>query len=202
MCMCNDAKSLEQDPRFLPAYSGVIRSGKVEFDRPVVWPDGVRVSVQISAERRDVERPGHAIIVGFGPTGRWVAELLGRFSVPYCIVERNIKTVTDQQALGKRVVLGDATDELALEKAGVREASILALTIPDEKAAVRVIRCAKALNPRLVTFVKTEHTSTALVARKAGADVVISAEIAVAKEFHELLLLCLTGRLQTASNGQ
>jgi voltage-gated potassium channel Kch len=202
MCTCDDREPVEQSPRALPVYSGVIRVGKVEFDHPVVWPDGVRVSVQAAAGHNRVEHPGHAIIVGFGPTGRWVADLLGRFSVPYCIVERNIKTVGDQQSLGKRIVLGDATEELVLEMAGVREARILALTIPDEKAAVRVIRCAKALNPKMVIFVKTEHTSTALVARKAGADVVISAEIAVAKEFHELLLLCLTGSLSAASDGQ
>jgi voltage-gated potassium channel Kch len=200
--VCTRHEPFEQDPRALPVHSGVIRGGKVEFDSPTTWPDGARVCVQVAADHNGLDRPSHAIIVGFGPTGRWVADVLDRFSVPYCIVERNIKTVSDQQCLGKRIVLGDVTDELVLEMAGVRDAGMLALTIPDEKSVVRAIRCAKGLNPRIVIFAKTEHASTALVARKAGADVVISAEIAVAKEFHELLLLCLSGGLSIASSGR
>ncbi len=174
-------------------HAGVVRGGKVEFDHLTTWPDGVRVWIQIAEGHNGLDRAGHAIIVGFGPAGRWVADILDRFSVPYCIVERNPKTVAAQEALGKRVVLGDAGEEKTLVAAGVGDACVLALTIPDEKATVRVVRCAKSLNPKLVIFAKTEYTSTALVARKAGADVVISAELAVAKEFHELLLLALTG---------
>jgi voltage-gated potassium channel Kch len=200
--VCIRHEPVEQDPRALPVHTGVIRGGKVELDCPITWPDGAKVCVQIAPNHTGFDHPSHAIIVGFGPTGRWVAEVLDRFCVPYCIVERNVKTVSDQQGLGKRIVLGDVTDELVLEMAGVRDAGILALTIPDEKTAVRAIRCAKMLNPKIVIFAKTEHASTALVARKAGADVVISAEIAVAKEFHELLLLCLSGSPSAAANGR
>ena len=73
--------------------------------------------------------------------------------------------------------------------------------IREGKAAVRAIRCAKSLNPTLVIFAKTEYTSTALLARKAGADVVISAETAAARQFRQPLL-CLTGGLPIVAAGK
>ena len=200
--MCIRYESSAENPEALPIYSGVIREGKIELDHPVTFPDGVRVRVQLDGRHNGLECRSHGIVAGFGPAGRWVADLLDRYSMPYCIIERNPKTVATQESLGKRVVLGDVCEEATLEAAGVREAGILAVTIPDEKAAVRAIRCAKSLNPSLVIFAKTEYTSTALLARKAGADVVISAEVAVAKEFHELLLLCLTSGLPEAAEGR
>jgi voltage-gated potassium channel Kch len=189
------SETSERDPAHLPVYPGVLRGGKVELDHPVTWRDGVRVWVQIAEDREGIEQRGHAIIAGFGPAGRWAADVLERFSVPYCIIERNLRTAAAQETLGKRVVLGDASDELTLDVAGVREAGMLVLTIPDEKATIKTIRCARALNEKLVIIARTEYTSTALVARKSGADVVISAEVAVARELHQLLLLALTGNI-------
>lgn len=178
----------------VPVHLGVVRAGKVELDHTALWPDGLPVRVQIADGASNVACEGPAVIAGYGPAGRAVADLLEKHAISYVILDRNPKTITTQEELGRRTVLGDASDPAVLEAAGIRSARLLVVTIPDEKAAVRTIRSARLMNPSLVILARTEYISTALVARRAGANAVISAELAVAKEFHELLVMNLCSR--------
>lgn len=175
----------------MPTHSGVFRNGRIELDHPVGWADGMRVVVQIVGDCNGCSDHRHAVIAGFGPAGRCAVDVLEKFSIPYVIVDRNPKTASTQQVLGRRAVLGDVTEPAVLEQAEIGRADLLILTIPDEKATIRAIRTAKVMNPSLAIVARTEYISTALVARRAGARAVVSAEIAVAREFHEVLLRSL-----------
>lgn len=163
----------------------------MELDHFVDWPDGQRVRIQVADGCTALTCEGPAVIAGFGPAGRCVADLLDKRAVPYVVIDRNPKTITTQEELGKRAVLGDVSEPAVLEEAGIPTAKLLVLTIPDEKSTVRAIRSARLMNPSLVILARTEYMSTALIARRAGADAVISAELAVAKDFHELLVVSL-----------
>ncbi len=68
-----------------------------------------------------------------------------RHGIRYCIVDQNPKTVATQRELGRTAVQGDISDPQTLEKAGIAEASILALTIPDEQAVLRAVATARPL---------------------------------------------------------
>jgi voltage-gated potassium channel Kch len=182
-----------------PAHFGVFRAGTVELDRIVDWPDGQRVSVQLVDGCASLTCEGPVVIAGFGPAGRCVADLLDRRAIPYVVVDRNPRTIATQEDLGRRAVLGDVSEPAVLETADIRSARLLVLTIPDEKSTVRAIRSARLMNPSLVILARTEYISTALIARRAGASAVISAELAVAKEFHELLMVSLSGRVAEQS---
>ncbi len=126
----------------------------------------------------------HVIIAGFGVGGRFVAELLREKQIAFVVVEMNAATCTTQRALGVEIIEGDISDEAVLRRAGVETASILALTIPDESSALRATEIANAIRSEIHIIASTRYTSTGLQALEKGADEVIVAEQAVAREFY------------------
>ncbi len=92
-----------------------------------------------------------------------------------------------QRELGRTAVQGDISDPQTLEKAGITEASILALTIPDEQAVLRAVTTARRLRPAIYIVARTTYASAGLEATRLGADDVIKAEQAVARQFYEML---------------
>ena len=176
-------------PSSCQAHLATYGHGHIQLDLPVDWPEGTRVDVRVVDSRTDepdlVDKP--AIIAGFGLAGRWAADLFERCGVPYLVVERNARTVVRQSRLGKNVILGDVCDEQTLVCAGIEGAGILALTIPDEQAVLRATALARRLNPELYIIARTIYTSSGLQVGELGANDVVKAEQAVAREFHEKL---------------
>lgn len=126
----------------------------------------------------------HVIIAGYGVAGHFVVEFLRSHGTPYVIVEMNPVTCDQQRAHGVAVIEGDISDEHVLRQAGIAHAKILALTIPDEDAAIRATEKAHALRPEIHIIASTRYTSSGLTALQKGADEVIVAEQAVAQEFY------------------
>ncbi len=127
---------------------------------------------------------GHVIIAGFGVGGRFIAELLGAHKIPFVVVELNPETCATQRALGIDILQGDIADEKMLRKAGILTASVLALAVPNEEAALRATEVANGIRPEIHILASTQYTSTGLQALQKGADDVIVAEQAVAQEFY------------------
>ena len=169
-------------------YMATVRGGKVVIDGPVRWPDGTRLIVRV-AEVGDgsTAEIGLVIIAGFGLAGRWVADIFDRHGIRYVIVDQNPETVEAQRALGRSIMQGDVSDPETLKSAGIHEASILALTIPDEDAVLRAVKVARDLRPGIYIVARTNYSSAGMQATQLGADVVIKAEQAVARQFYEML---------------
>jgi len=173
--------------------TGVYEDGRVRLTEPVGWAEGTRLALRVERaetpepERGEVSAPeiGRVVVAGFGPPGRWVGEALERHHIPFAVIDLNPGTIDRQRKLGREAIKGSATDPAVLEAAGIAEASILLLTIPDEKAVIEATRVARQLNPNLYIVARTTHTSAGLAARQAGADEVIKAEQAVARRFYE-----------------
>ena len=126
----------------------------------------------------------HVIIAGYGVGGRFIAEYLKERQMPFVVVEMNVDTCKVQRTIGVSVIEGDISDEAVLRKAGVETASVLALSIPDESAAIRATEIANAIRPEIHIIASTQYTSSGLKALQSGADEVIVAEQAVAQEFY------------------
>lgn len=126
----------------------------------------------------------HVIIAGFGAAGRFIAEYLKEKQIPFLVVEMNAETCATQRSLGVQVIQGDVAEEDVLRRAGVETASVLALAIPDEDAALRATETANGIRPEIHIIASTRYTSTGLQALQKGADEVIVAEQAVAQEFY------------------
>jgi monovalent cation:H+ antiporter-2, CPA2 family len=142
----------------------------------------------------------HVIIAGFGVGGRFIADYLQAREIPFVLVEMNSETVSAQRAAGMRAVQGDVSDRKVLQEAGVETASVLALAIPDEIAALRATEVAHAMRPEIHIIAATRYTSTGLQAMQKGADEVIVAEQAVAMEFYRRISAFMSGRGETAGH--
>lgn len=171
-------------------YLGTYENGVITLAAKVDWPDGTRVSVRVAAPPTDSPGPilGKVIIAGFGLAGRWIADIFDRHRIEYVIVERNRETVEAQRKLGRKVIEGDIAEEETLRRAGIEEASILALTVPDEAAVLEATRLARSLKPDLYIVARTLYSSSGIQAAQLGADEVIKAEQVVARQFYEMLL--------------
>ena len=164
----------------------IYRGGKVVLDEAVDWPDGAPVVVTLRAPTTPPpEFGGRVIIVGFGLAGRCIADLLNSSAIDYTIIEKNPVTVETQRALGRQILQGDATDAETLETAGLHDASILALTIPDEEAVLKATSLARRLHPPIHIIARTNYASQGMRASQLGADEVIKGEQAVALQFYE-----------------
>ena len=167
----------------------VYRDGRIVLEGKVDWPEGTELLVSpapsVSRPPASANRP--VIVAGFGLAGRYVADLLRSAGIPFTVIERNAVTVATQRALGREIVFGDVTSAETLEQAGLQEAGILALTIPDEDAVLKGIALARRLRPDIYIIARTNYSSKGMRASQLGADDVVKAEQAVALQFYERL---------------
>lgn len=121
-----------------------------------------------------------ALIAGFGPVGRDVAEKLRTMGWRISIIELNPSTVHRQTELGRSIMYGDVTNPEVLHAAGVGEAAAFIITIPDHDSAIAATRMARAHNASLYIAVRAPFLSYAIQAREAGADDATIEEVATA----------------------
>jgi CPA2 family monovalent cation:H+ antiporter-2 len=127
------------------------------------------------------------IIAGYGVPGRAVAETLRKKGVSYCIIELNPTTVHRCELGHVPIIEGDCTDAAVLERAGIAQASLFVIMIPNEKAAVQATEVARRLSPKIRIITRCHYTSTGIEARARGANEVVVSEIVVAAEVARLL---------------
>lgn len=175
-------------------YLGYYEDGVIRLAARTSWPNGTPVCVRVASLAPDdaARRFGKVIIAGFGLAGRWVAAIFDRHHIEYVIVEGNPQTVETQTKLGRRIIAGDIATEQTLVEAGIGDASILILTIPDEAAVLKATALARRLRPDLYIVARTTHASAGMQATQCGADEVIKAEQVVARHFYEMLLRKVT----------
>ncbi len=169
---------------------GVYRAGIIRLLESVPWPDGVTVEVRLVSNQTAAAgtEVGPVIIAGFGLAGRAVAEIFEQHAIDYTVVEKNPDAVQQQRLLGRKIIHGDIAVPDVLEAAGIDNARILALTIPDEKDVLEATRQARRIKPDIYIVARTNYASSGLKASQLGADAVVKAEQAVAQYFHELML--------------
>jgi CPA2 family monovalent cation:H+ antiporter-2 len=137
-------------------------------------------------------RGDHAVLVGYGRVGSVIGSVLEAAGVPFTVVESDADITA---ALRKRQVpalRGDAMAEGALEAAGIREARLLVLAIPDGFQARRVLETARHLNPRIRTAVRTHSESELRQLQAAGVGLVVSGERELALAMANYALACFS----------
>ncbi len=120
----------------------------------------------------------HYIICGAGRVGRRVIKSLQKDRIPYVVVELDQKKVEQIENWDRQFVLvGDATIESNLIKAGVERAAGLATCLADDAANVYVVLTARDLNKNLhiVSRAVEEQAEPKLI--RAGANRVVAPTI-------------------------
>jgi CPA2 family monovalent cation:H+ antiporter-2 len=128
-----------------------------------------------------------AVVVGYGPVGQTLCNLLAESGIEPVVIELNIDTVRDLRTRGIRAVYGDASRKETLEEAGLAHAVSLFLTAPVEVDS-DVVRRARALNPDLFVAARCSYLRDVEKLREAGADAAFSGEGEVALAMSEFML--------------
>ncbi|NJM86090.1 MAG: potassium channel protein [Cyanobacteria bacterium CRU_2_1] len=116
----------------------------------------------------------HTIICGYGRIGQVLAHKLAETKQPFVIVDNDSNRLTSAEEIGYRVCQGDATDEQALEAAGIERAKVLATVLPNDAANVFITLTARGLNPKLEIVARGELPTTEKKLLQAGANHVVS----------------------------
>ncbi len=140
------------------ALSGAL-AADIERDRRARLLDGLRK---------------HFIVAGFGRTGREVAADLRHAGMAVVVIDLDPTIEDDAHALGAVPLVGDATNDALLRRAGVERASGLAVATASDAVNIFVTLSARQLSPGIRILARVDHQDAAPKALRAGADAVVS----------------------------
>jgi CPA2 family monovalent cation:H+ antiporter-2 len=133
--------------------------------------------------------PRHrAVVVGYGPVGQTVTELLLDNEIEPTVIELNLETVRRLKAFGVNAIYGDASRPETLVEAGIRAAENLILTSGSGTVDEEIVRRAKEINPEVHVLARSHYVRELPKLRKAGAEDVFSGEGEVALAFTARIL--------------
>ena len=133
--------------------------------------------------------PGHrAIVVGYGPVGQTVTQLLLDNEIEPTVIELNLETVRRLKAFDVRAIYGDAVRPDILLEAGIKGADNLILTSGASRVDEEIVRQAKELNPNIAILARSQYVRELPKLHRAGAEDVFSAEGEVALAFTARIL--------------
>lgn len=123
---------------------------------------------------REIERlTDHYVICGFGRAARPVADGLQREGVPFCVVERDPALEATLREARIPHVLGDATEEETLQRAGIERARGVVALLASDADNLYLTMSAKGLNPKARILVRASDEKAETKLRRAGADEIV-----------------------------
>jgi voltage-gated potassium channel len=135
------------------------------------WQEQRRAHVE---ERRLHGLRDHVVVCGYGRTGRQAVRELEQAHQPFVVVEWNPQGLENVEADRVLHVLGDASDDAVLERAGIRRARALISAVDSDERNVYIVLTARALSPDLYIVARSSYPDSLDKLRRAGADRVVS----------------------------
>lgn len=126
-------------------------------------------------EKMALKLKNHTIICGLGRTGEAAVKELQEENVPFVVIEKDeakIEKATDKYP-NLIYIPGDATEDETLIKAGVKSASNLIITTPNDADNLFITLSAKNLNSRLKIVTRANSEENVIKLKRAGATKVI-----------------------------
>jgi len=127
----------------------------------------------------DDERRPSVIVMGFGPSGRAVAEQAKTLHWQVTVLDLNQVAILEAKQMGYRAYVGDVSAAAVLELAEIDRASAVVVTLPDAVAAQAVVRQIRARFPSIHLIVRSRYHRWAEWLEQAGAHAVVDEELAV-----------------------
>lgn len=132
----------------------------------------------------------HVIIVGYGPVGRTITNILLKEKINVIILELNIDTVRKikkSKTDGLFAIHGDASQREILNSAGIKTAEAFVISTPVAPAK-DIIEMVKSLNSRIKILINTNYLEHAKNFRKDPDLIVCSEEGSVALALSRIIL--------------
>jgi len=118
----------------------------------------------------------HVVVAGFGRTGRAVVDALQASGLPYLIVEMHHEALARPLEQGVPVIWGDIGREDILHAAGIPQARMLVMAVPDWHAIRLGIEHARRMNPRLYVVARATAAGQVDDLRALRVDAVVQPE--------------------------
>ncbi len=127
-----------------------------------------------------------AVVIGMGPIGKQIAsrlEIQGMnvHAIDYSPI--NLHLLAQQ---GFATTSGDARDLDVLRRGEVLSAQLVVVTIPDDEAAVQVVRSVRQLSPHCAVIVRCRFVNSVGAIQKAGAAATVCEESEASKALLDL----------------
>jgi len=125
-------------------------------------------------ERRMGELTGHVIVAGMGRVGRQAALELHAAATPFLVIDPSEEAIQQAATRGYLGLVGDATEDAVLERAGIARARGLIVTTGSDATNVYVVLSARVLNPALHIVARAADETGVTKLARAGANRSIS----------------------------
>lgn len=125
---------------------------------------------------------GHAILAGYGRVGRVVLEALGQQAIDVVVIEADAGRVEELRARGVPVLQGSTSNPVLLERAGLDEARVMIVAIPDAAAARRIVELAREMNPGIDLVVRAHSPAERRYLEEHGVNEAVVGELELALE--------------------
>lgn len=119
----------------------------------------------------------HFIVCGAGRVGRRIISQLQKQKIPFVVIERDEKRLEQLVTDKNFIVIGDATGETVLRKAGVERAKGLVTCLPDDADNVYVVLTARGMNDKLHIVARAVEEEAEPKLIRAGASRVVAPTI-------------------------
>jgi voltage-gated potassium channel len=131
---------------------------------------------------------GHYIICGAGDTGINVVNQFLRRELPFVVIEQDEDVVNELSEMGVLYILGDASKEEILQKAGVEKAKGLITTLSKDAENVFIVLTARQLNIDIFIISRFHDRSARKKLLHAGANRVVSPDEIGGKKMAQLMI--------------
>jgi len=151
-------------------------------------PNKLRIGLYPQIITKARSKKDHLIIIGFGLNGRNIARAAKTAGIPYVIIEINPDTVKRERAKGEPIYYGDATNEIILKHANIKDARIVVSVVNDPVANRRVVELTRRLNPDVYLVSRTRYVNEVKPLYELGADEVVPEEFETSIEIFTRVL--------------
>ena len=145
-----------------------------EFIRAVVTGEIRTVLGRQRMESRLEKLSGHFVVCGFGRMGRLVAEEFSSAGLPFVVVDRDAKVLEGFAIPHGIPLVGDATADEVLRRAGVERARALVTAAASDADNLFITMSARLINEKLFIVARAESEGADVKLRRAGASRVVS----------------------------
>ncbi|MGE3961665.1 MAG: TrkA family potassium uptake protein [Dehalococcoidia bacterium] len=116
----------------------------------------------------------HYVVCGFGRVGREVVHELTARGHSYVVIDRDPDAIADVHGGHAAAVVGNATEEDVLERAGVRRATGLIAAADSDTENTYIVLTARSMNPDLFIVARAGSESAERRMSSAGANRIVS----------------------------
>ncbi len=116
---------------------------------------------------------GHTVVCGYGRNGKQAVKRLINYKMSCVVIEKDKELLEELESVNILFIDGDATDDIALEKASIQNAKSLITALPSDADNLFVVLSARQINKDMIIISRASMESSYTKLKIAGATNII-----------------------------